>query len=103
MRNIVRELDARLPGGLKDTRAGQHGRSGLGEGELHVFCHLRGQGLAIPFRQGGLWIEKVQLARTTLHEHEDDVLCLGRQWRLFRSQRIYVDKARSSAAAFLLE
>jgi hypothetical protein len=88
VRDEVRKLDAALPVRLEGTWAGQHGGVRLGEGQAQILGHLRRQRLAAPLLQFGLGVEKIDLARAALHEHEDDVLRLGREVGFARRQRI---------------
>ena len=49
------------------------------------------QRLAVPLLEFGLGVEEIDLAGPALHEHEDDVLGLGREVRLARRQRVLLD------------
>src|SRR5437879_9193068 len=49
---------------------------------LKIFvAEARRRMLAVEFGQQRLWIERVHLTRSTLHEQRDDTLCGGGQWR----------------------
>ena len=88
VRQIIRENHAALAVLLELARAGEHRRGRLDERELQVLRHRRRQRLAVPFLQLRLRIEQIHLARAAFHEQEDDVLRLGREMRLPRSERI---------------
>ncbi len=73
---------------------------GLGEGQAQVFGEFGWQGLAMPLLEFRLGIEEIDLAGSALHEHEDDILCLGREVRLTRRERVLL---HGGAAAFTLQ
>ena len=86
------------PCGCEDARAAEHGRVRLDEGEAQVFGHRRRQRLAVPLLQLRLGIEEIDLAGTALHEHEDDVLGLGREVRLAWRERIQLGRGGAAFA-----
>ena len=84
----------------ENARTGEHGGVRLGEGQAQVFGEFGRQRLAVPFLEFGLGVEEIDLAGPALHEHEDDVLGLGREVRLARRQRILL---HGGAAAFAFQ
>src|ERR1035438_4582506 len=88
MGDEIRILGAALAVGFEFSRAGQHRGGRLDECQLELAGHGGRQRLALPFFELGLGIEKIHLAGSAFHEHEDDVLGFRRERRRFGSQRI---------------
>jgi hypothetical protein len=52
----------------------------------------------VPLLELGLGVEEIELAGAALHEHEDDVLGLGREVRFARRQRVLLDGSGAAIA-----
>jgi hypothetical protein len=52
----------------------------------------------MPLLELGLGVEEIDLAGPAFHEHEDDVLGLGREMRFARRQRVLLDDGGAAVA-----
>ena len=86
------------PYGVKTRGLASTAAFGLVKARRRSLVSSGGQRLAVPLLELGLGVEEIDLAGAALHEHEDDVLGLGREVRLARRQRILLDGGGAAIA-----
>ena len=73
---------------LKQARARPYLGSRLYEGQLQILGQGRRQGVSLPLLHLRLRVEQIKLARTAVHEEQNDTLGFGRKVRRLRRQRV---------------
>ena len=94
VRDEIGELDAALPVRRETRGLASTAALGLVKARRRSLVSSGRQRLAVPLLELGLGVEEIDLAGPALHEHEDDVLGLGREVRLARRQRVHVPRRR---------